>query len=639
MRSHTSNLKDTDLMDDLRYYFDNDIVVFPLGQNSKKPTNAANWRNSLQNEQRIRDYIKRGNNAAAIIPPNRIVLDVDVRHGGLESLKRLNHELGLNQKLEDTNPTVVTPTGGYHIWLKIDPAVKTRGKLDSTLYPGIDVKKRGGYVVAAGSEIGNFKYEWKSTSVKEGKVVLTPSELPPKLETLVKRKVVDEHSPDNESGQFDGGDIETILSHLDVTDFRSREDWLHLMMSVHYASGGDHVACEEFVKWSASDPEYCTSDMMDDHRDQWRRLTLDGGITAGTLMHLVKERATDLDGLKMELFGTTMSSRDDFEDYTKTTVEGEVVQSLPFGIVDAEELEELDLSVDYLIEDVLVDKQVMLVSGPQKALKTTTLLDMAVSLSTGTPFLGRFAVPEKKNVLFLTAESGLGTIRDKLNSIVTAREFGCEACRDGNLTGCYLGSGECCCPQDLGDWKHSLFIGNEVPKISVLKVGQENHDVEHLIRVCRMKEIDVVMIDPAYLALMTEDSANLFVMGAMLRGFLDTLKSLNLTVIIAHHNTKATGRNIGKDPCLADMSGSGFAEFARQWLLIGIQEEYKYDGVFKLAMSIGGSAGHSGLYRLNIFEGTKDERADWRKWEVKFNDRDHDFHEIEGDVNGESGEG
>lgn len=620
-------------MDDLKYYFDNGIVVFPLGKNSKKPTNAANWRNSLQNEKRIRDYMARGNNAAAIVPPDRIVLDVDVRNGGLESLKRLNHELGLVDKLQDTNPTVVTPTGGYHIWLKIDPSIKTRGKLDSTSYPGIDIKKRGGYVVAAGSEIGTFKYEWKGTSVKNGNVYLTPNEVPPKLEKLIKRKVVDEHSPDNEAGQFDGADIESILSHLDVTDFRSREDWLSLMMSVHYASGGDHIACEEFVKWSASDPEYCTPDMMQDHREQWRRLNLEGGITSGTLMHLVKEHGRDLDGLKMDLFGTTLSSRDDFTDYTKE-IAGEVVQSLPFGIVDAEELQGLDLSVNYLIEDVLVDKQVMLVSGPQKALKTTTLLDMALSLSTGTPFLGRFAVPEKKKVLFLTAESGLGTIRDKLDSIVAARELGCAACRSGDLTGCYLGSGECCCPQDLGEWKHSLFVGNEVPKIGSSKGLVENQDVEHLIRVCRMKEIEVVMIDPAYLALMTEDSSNLFVMGAMLRSFLDMLKDLDVTVIIAHHNTKATGRNIGKDPSLSDMSGSGFAEFARQWLLIGIQEEYKFDGVFKLAMSIGGSAGHSGLYRMNIFEGVKDGPAGWRRWEVKFNDTNHDFHNIEGDING-----
>ncbi len=623
-------------MDPLQHYFDHGITVFPLSKNSKKPMNAANWRNSLQNEKRLREYVKKGYNAAAIIPPDRIVLDVDVRNGGIESLKRLNHELGLQNKLEDTNPTVVTPTGGYHIWLKIDPSLKTRGKLDSTTFPGIDVKKRGGYVVAAGSEIGNYKYEWRGTCVKDGKVSIEPTVVTPKLEKLVKRKVVDEHSPSSEAGEFDGQDIGAILSHLEVTDFRSRDEWLQLMMSCHFASGGDHVAGEEFVQWSAKDPEYCTSEMLDDHREQWRRLTLDGGVTSATLMHLVKEKATDLAELKMTLFGTTMSSREDFTDYTKE-VDGEVIQALPFGIVDIEELETMDLKVNYLIEDVLVEKQVMLVSGPQKALKTTSLLDMALSLSTGTPFLNRFAVPEKKKVLFLTAESGLGTIRDKLNSIVEARELGCKACREGSEESCYLGDGECCFVEDLGDWKHSLYIGNEVPKISSGHDGEENHDVEHLIRVCRMKEIDVVMIDPAYLALMTEDSSNLFVMGAMLRSFLDTLKELDVTVIIAHHNTKATGRNIGKDPTLADMSGSGFAEFARQWLLIGFQDEYKFDGHFKLAMSIGGSAGHSGLYRMNVFEGVKngnESEAAWRRWEVKFNDLNHDFKSVEGDING-----
>jgi putative DNA primase/helicase len=73
----------------------------------------------------------------------RLVLDVDPRNGGNESVERLQAERGT---LPQT-PVVSTGGGGLHYYYLRDPGVgKFRGKLEG--YPGIDVKADGGYVVA-----------------------------------------------------------------------------------------------------------------------------------------------------------------------------------------------------------------------------------------------------------------------------------------------------------------------------------------------------------------------------------------------------------------------------------------------------------------------------------------------------------
>ena len=55
---------------------------------------------------------------------------------------------------------------------------------------------------------------------------------------------------------------------------------------------------------------------------------------------------------------------------------------------------------------------------------------------------------------------------------------------------------------------------------------------------------------------------------------------------------------------LPDMAWSGFAEFARQWLMLSRRESYvDGTGEHKLYLRAGGSAGHSQLLNLDISEG------------------------------------
>lgn len=90
-------------------------------------------------------------------PSGIVVIDIDPRHDGDESLR----DLIAGQDWPDT-PTVLTGGGGVHYYFKVPPGVTIRNS-SGLLGPGIDVRAEGGYVVAPPSwhESGR-QYEWEA---------------------------------------------------------------------------------------------------------------------------------------------------------------------------------------------------------------------------------------------------------------------------------------------------------------------------------------------------------------------------------------------------------------------------------------------------------------------------------------------
>jgi hypothetical protein len=60
----------------------------------------------------------------------------------------------------------------------------------------------------------------------------------------------------------------------------------------------------------------------------------------------------------------------------------------------------------WLIEGVLVKEQPCAIAGPSKALKTSLAVDMAISMASGTPFLGEYPVPKRVRTAVVSGESG-----------------------------------------------------------------------------------------------------------------------------------------------------------------------------------------------------------------------------------------
>lgn len=78
-----------------------------------------------------------------------LVLDVDPRNGGLESV---------SGKALPLTPTVQTPSGGFHYYFTL-PQGKALGSRTGLL-PGVDVKAEGGFVVAPPSRREEGAYTW-----------------------------------------------------------------------------------------------------------------------------------------------------------------------------------------------------------------------------------------------------------------------------------------------------------------------------------------------------------------------------------------------------------------------------------------------------------------------------------------------
>lgn len=94
---------------------------------------------------------------------NRLaILDVDPRHGGGESLHRLAERMTQRGISMPKTPTVVTGSNGMHLYFAApEGGVKGGSNVFGPDAPGLDVRGRGGYVVAPPSRhISGDEYVW-----------------------------------------------------------------------------------------------------------------------------------------------------------------------------------------------------------------------------------------------------------------------------------------------------------------------------------------------------------------------------------------------------------------------------------------------------------------------------------------------
>lgn len=75
----------------------------------------------------------------------------------------------------------------------------------------------------------------------------------------------------------------------------------------------------------------------------------------------------------------------------------------------------------WLIEELWVEEGAGLVGGPPKAGKSWLVLDLALSVASGTKALGRFAVGEAGPVLIFPAEDGAKAVRSRLDALARPR--------------------------------------------------------------------------------------------------------------------------------------------------------------------------------------------------------------------------
>jgi hypothetical protein len=242
---------------------------------------------------------------------------------------------------------------------------------------------------------------------------------------------------------------------------------------------------------------------------------------------------------------------------------------------------------EFIVRKVLVNNQPAGVGGPKKALKSSVGIDLAVSIDTASPFLGRFEVPRRRNVLLLNAESGEATMQETALRVARARGVRAEELR--------------------------IVWGTDIPRFNDLA------HLEDVADIIRSANIEVALFDPSYIGLggvggqNGPQASSIFEMGEVYMRFGRTCLEAGATPIMFCHSKKARGND---PPDLDDLAYAGVAEYLRQWMLLSRRERYEGDGRHQLWLSVGGSAGHSFLGHLDIDEGTIDDDFHGRRWEV-----------------------
>jgi hypothetical protein len=84
----------------------------------------------------------------------------------------------------------------------------------------------------------------------------------------------------------------------------------------------------------------------------------------------------------------------------------------------------------FLIEDLVVDQAIVAIVGRWKTTKTYAMLDGAISVVTGQPFLGRLTVPNPGPVVLVLEESGRAALWRRLDSLCRGRAIDRDALAD-----------------------------------------------------------------------------------------------------------------------------------------------------------------------------------------------------------------
>ncbi|KAF7598593.1 MAG: hypothetical protein CGU29_11855 [Candidatus Dactylopiibacterium carminicum] len=246
-----TTLRETPSFDDADFLVRAGYELIPLRSNSKAPRDKDWPRRTYDLAVVLAEARARSGNLGVRLRPTDLVIDVDPRNGGDDSIAKLSANLGLDL---GTFPHVATGGGGHHYYLRKPSDVATFGKLAA--YPGIDFKTVGGQVVAPGAVHPETGHRYESDFW-----LLGPDETPQAQSALlellrIRRLDKPEGSEHDRWGEITPEMLAANLEILDPDDFGEGhyEEWLHLAMACHHATAGE--GRQEFIDWSTEGAGY-----------------------------------------------------------------------------------------------------------------------------------------------------------------------------------------------------------------------------------------------------------------------------------------------------------------------------------------------------------------------------------------------
>jgi hypothetical protein len=253
-----------------------------------------------------------------------------------------------------------------------------------------------------------------------------------------------------------------------------------------------------------------------------------------------------------------------------------------------------------IVRGVLVERQLAIVGGPTKSLKTLLVLDLMISMATGTPLLGYapWQCDRPRRVGFYSGESGATTLLRKHDAI-------CQA-KSRRLP-----------PEDQRAFQERINA-NMVWK-TILPDLSDKMMLNRLQQEVRRHRLEVLALDPLLLCMGTaaKDLANAAVTGETLMRANRAVLAEGCTLILVHHPSGDRARQLSPqahDPLeLTGLAYPGITNFVRQWMTINRAAPYEHENrCNRMWLNIGGS----GLQAGGIFHVTITEGRDHDRWDV-----------------------
>lgn len=206
-------------------------------------------------------------------------------------------------------------------------------------------------------------------------------------------------------------------------------------------------------------------------------------------------------------------------------------------------------------------------AGESKTYKSLLALDMAVSVSSSTPFLSHFQVPiaSQGPVLLWQEENDEGLVQERLRRIEFARGLG---------------------PTSIG-YKLKL-AGREYP----LHFGNrqaidlnDDKDLKYLTRQIHKWSPRLVILDPLYMMIPTLDESEASAITPMLRNLAKIQTEMKTSILVVHHYRKPQQQS-SKGRAMHRMSGTGV--FGRRYdsaIWVEVLEEDANQPVVRISSS------------------------------------------------------
>ena len=457
-----------ELIDLVEGYIDSGWSVLPVKPDEKRPymTNWLQYTKTKPPKDKVLNWFHTLSGAGVGVVTGRVsnmvVLDVE------------SYCPTPIEKLLEMYPTQMysrTGSGGYHLFYQY-PTAMARVSNRVKLMEGVDLRADGGFIVLPPTlhPSGN-RYQW----VKRGP-----------LGTFPKSLLDLDSQPKTQQGE---GWITDLLHGV--------------------SEGGRNDACARLAGYFFK--KGLTYDIVEALLMEWNERN-DPPLTAREMRTTIKSIERN------HAIGTSDFTSVEFED--DRTGEEEKQQS-NFDVMRMTDYVKGygGEGVHWMVEDWLPDKSITFLISPPESYKTWILLDLAVSVSAGVPFLGRYQVNDKGPTMIIQQEDSHTGLTDRL-ALIVEQKLGATANIDGDTW-------QVPCMPDLPIYVHP----SRMLRFDNKKVLEE---LEKQIEAIKPK---VIMIDPLYSTTAQVDNymADLANQMMILKTWRD---KYGCSFVIAHHSKK-----------------------------------------------------------------------------------------------------